>query len=75
MDRGDVRVAQGGEDVGLALEPCEPFRVLGDSFRQYFDRHLTPEPGVLGAVDLSHATLAELGSDLELGKCLTDHLR
>ncbi len=41
---------------------------------RHLDRHLAPEIGVLGAIDHTHAALAELGGDLEVGQGCTDQL-
>ncbi len=74
IDGGDARVVERGEDVGFALESGEALRVLGKRLGQHLDRHLAPELGVLGPVDHTHAALTELGGDLEVGKCLADHV-
>ena len=64
VDLGDVRVVQLREELRLAFESCQPFFVFRERRRQHLDRHLALEPGVRGAPDLAHATLAELGRDL-----------
>ena len=73
MDAGDVRVVERGEHLRLALEPAEPIGVVGDGLRQQLDRDAPAQLAVLGEVDLAHATLAELGRDLEMRQTCTDH--
>ena len=63
VDRGDVRVVQGPEEVGLALEPREALGVAGDLSGENLDRNVTPEVLVRRAVHLAHAALSQLGSD------------
>ena len=73
VDGGDVRVVERGQDLGFALEPGQPLGVGGNGFRQQLDCHLPAEPGVLGAIHLTHAAFAELGGDAEVGESLADH--
>jgi hypothetical protein len=72
VDAGDVGVREGGEHLGLPSEARQPLRIVGERRRQYLDRHLAPEAGVLGAVDLAHAALTELGGDAEVGEMGAD---
>jgi hypothetical protein len=64
VDTGDVLMVQRGEDLRLAPEPREPFRILGDAVRQRFQRDLAGEPGVLRPIHLAHAACAEQADDL-----------
>ena len=64
VDRGDVRMMQLGEQLRFALEAGEALRVGGEGDREDLDRHLAPELGVGGAIDLAHAAFAQLGADL-----------
>jgi hypothetical protein len=57
-------MVQGGEDLGLALEPGDPFGVEGEGVGQDLDRDLTIQLGIEGAIHLPHATLADEGGDL-----------
>ena len=41
MDLRDVRVVQGGERLGLALEAGDPFGISGERRRQDLDRDIT----------------------------------
>ena len=59
----NVLVGEGGDGSGLPLEPGEPVSVLGKGPRQDFDRHVTPQPRVMGAVDLTHAARANQFGD------------
>ena len=53
-----------GERAGLALEAGDAFAVAREFLGQHLDRHLAPELGVAGAVDLTHASRAEGREDL-----------
>jgi len=75
VDRGDVRVIEGGEHLRLPLEAGEAVSVVGKGFGQHLDRDLTVEPGVGGAVDLAHPALAQLGGDLVGAEARADHGR
>jgi hypothetical protein len=59
----DVRMVQRGEGLRLAFESGEALRILCERLRQHLDRHLAPEGGVSGAIDLAHSTGAEGGED------------
>ena len=59
IDRGDVRMVQRGEHLGLALEAGETLRIGRDRFRQNLDRDGALQVGVGGPIHLSHATGAE----------------
>ncbi len=64
MDRDDVRVVEGGDGAGLALETGEALRVVGEVRGQHLEGDLAPELRVDGAIDLAHAARAERGDDL-----------
>jgi len=51
----DVRVLERGCRARLTLEAAERRRVPGELFREEFQRYLTPQLDVLGAVDRTHA--------------------
>ena len=59
VDVGDVRVIQGGEDLGLTLEPGDPFGISCERLGEDLDRHVPIELPIAGAVDLTHAARAE----------------
>src|SRR5262249_9814171 len=61
---GDAAVAQGGQQLRLALEPAETLRVGREGAREDLDRHVTAELGVAGPVHLAHAAGAERRDDL-----------
>src|SRR5688572_5167370 len=48
----------------FALEALPVFGVLRELLLQYFDRHLTPELGVVSQVDAPHGALPQAFSDL-----------
>ena len=73
VDRGDVRVVEGGEKLGLPLEPGQPLGILGDLARQDLDGHVAVEVRVGGAVDLAHAPGAQRRRDAIVRESSTDH--
>ena len=64
VDRGDVRMVERRQRLGLALEPCEAFGISGERVRQDLDRDLAAERGVGAPPDLPHPALADLGRDV-----------
>ncbi len=52
-----------GEDLRFALEASHAFRVFGKRFRQDFQRHLSAELGIGGAVHRAHSALAQFAGD------------
>jgi hypothetical protein len=59
----------------LALEALQALAVLDEGGGQDLDRHVAAELGVVGAIDLAHPALAELGGDAIVGDRLADQLR
>ena len=55
VDSQDAGVVEGGDGPRLPFEAREPVGVAPDVLRQNLDRHLAPEAGIEGAVDLAHA--------------------
>ena len=53
------------EGARLALESRETLRSPANAARNDFDRHVSPERRIAGAVDLAHTTCAEGGDDLK----------
>src|SRR5262245_58681613 len=49
--------------AGFLLETPKPVGVAGEDGRDNLDCHVTPEPGIVGAVDLPHAACANLRHD------------
>ena len=60
VEPDDVRVLEPGECRGLALEARAELLVVGDPGVQHLERHLAPEPLVVGTPDDAHATATEL---------------
>jgi hypothetical protein len=60
VDRCDVRVVKRGQQLGLAFESLQAFRVVRQIRRQRLDRHLAVERRVDGAPDDAHPALADL---------------
>ncbi len=67
VDLRDVRVVEGGEDLGLALEAGQAVAagpgVAREMGRQDFDGDVAIELGVAGAIDLAHRAGAEGADD------------
>ena len=63
-------VIQGCKELCLAFETREPLGLVGQGFGN-FDGDVAIEPGVAGAIDLAHATLADGLQDLVDAKLLT----
>ena len=61
--RGDVGVIQRCQYLRLALEPCQPLRVVGHCRGQNFDGHFPIQFGVGGAIHLAHTPFTELGRE------------
>jgi hypothetical protein len=68
VDRADVRVVQCRRGFGLALEATEGLRVLGYIFWQEFERDEATQVGVLGLIDDTHASPAELLGQRDSGR-------
>ena len=64
VDRDDVRVVQGGQDLGLTLEAGESLGSSRDRLREHLDRDVAIELGVAGAVHLAHPARAQRREDL-----------
>jgi hypothetical protein len=54
VDRHDVRVIQGGSCAGFLFEALQPFGVGRNLSGKDLDRCVATEPGVAGAVNLTH---------------------
>ena len=72
VDRGDVRVVEGGEKVRLALEAAQALGVLRHLRRQHLDRHVAVEVRVGGPVHLAHAPGPERRRDPVVRQRLAD---
>jgi hypothetical protein len=69
VNRGDVRMVDRGQDLGLALEPGEQLRIGGRLAEQHLDGHLSTQLGVAGTIDPAHAARTEQADDLVLAQC------
>ncbi len=69
----DVGMVQPGDGLGLAREPGQPIGVRGHLLGQHLQRHVAPQLGVLGAIDVPHAARTELGGDPVVGEFAVDH--
>jgi hypothetical protein len=63
-DGQDVRMREGGDGLGLALEPRERLGILRGRLGEDLDRYDAVQLRVARAVDLAHAARAELRNDL-----------
>ena len=64
VDRGDVRMIQGGEDLRLAFEARQALGVARERLRKRLDGDLAVEPRIARLVDLSHSSRAQRRKDL-----------
>ncbi len=60
VDRCDVGVVEGGEELGLAFEARQPLGVGGEGLGEDLDGDLAVEGRVEGFPDDAHAALADL---------------
>src|ERR1051325_6869705 len=69
VDRDDVWMVERSGRSRLPTEPLERIGILQTPVAQQFDGHVTPQPAVAGAIDLTHPAGAEraehrVGADL-----------
>ena len=74
VDGADMGVVEGGAGPGLAPEPLQGHRVAEEFLRQELQRDGAVQAGVLGLVDDTHASAADLLQDAVVGDGLTDHV-
>ena len=75
VDRADVRVVERRGRLGLASEPLQGDLITEELLGQELERHAASQPRVLGLVDDTHPSAAELVDDPIVGDGLTDHCR
>ena len=63
IKRADIRMLQRRNRLGLALETLPGFGIIRKTGGQDLDRHSAVEPGVAGAVHLSHSASTERSQD------------
>ena len=73
MDDADVVVLEGGGGLGLVDESLLGFGVAGEIGREELQCDGAVELEVLGFVDDTHASAAEVLEDLVVGNDLADH--
>ena len=59
----DVRVVERGQQLRLATEPRETFRIIRERFGQHLDGDVATELGVSSPIDLAHPARAEQRDD------------
>jgi hypothetical protein len=64
VDGADVGVVERRQQLRLAAEPRQAFRVLRDRRRQHLDGNLAIQAGVAGAIHRAHAAFADCGDEL-----------
>ena len=64
VDRQDVRVREGGDGLGLALEAAERLRVVREVAREHLHGDVAVQPRVAGVEHDAHAALPDRGHDL-----------
>jgi hypothetical protein len=73
MERHDVRMIERGGGPRLSLETFEALRIAAHVGRQDLEGHRASEPGVRGAVDLTHAAGANRGGNPVVSEGLANH--
>ena len=73
VDRADVRMVQRRQDLGLAAEARQPFRIVGERIRKDLERHLAAQLGVSRAIHLTHAACAERRDDVVAAEACAGH--
>jgi hypothetical protein len=63
MDLRDVRMIECRQELRFPAEPCEAIGIVGDGGQQDFDRDVTIQLRIAGAIDLAHPARADLGGD------------
>lgn len=71
----DKGVIERGENFGLPLKPCQPFRIVREHLRKNLDRHVAIELGVRRTIHLAHPTLTEQGDNLVVTEFVADGKR
>src|SRR5439155_23894743 len=74
MDRDDVRMIESRRRAGLAFEPLSAIRVSREIRIQDLERDATLKLGVLGEIDLAHASLSEEFDDAVMAKGRAHHV-
>jgi hypothetical protein len=72
VDVGDVRVIQGGERPGFALEARTSRRIRSQRVGQNLDRHVATKPGVVSAIHFTHPARAERADDFVRTETVSD---
>jgi hypothetical protein len=75
MEDGDVGMIERSQQPGFPLETGEPLRISRELGGQDLERDLTPELGVVGAIDDTHPSLAEFIDDAIVGERPVYHFR
>ena len=76
VDLCDIGVIQRGQDLGFASESGQAIGIVREGIGQDLDGDPAVELGICGAIDRSHAALAEFGGDAVVGNGLRwDHMR
>ena len=73
VDRANVRVIESRGSFGLALEAAESLRVLRDLVGQELEGDKATQLHILGFIDHSHPTTAQLLDDAVVRNGLADH--
>ena len=60
VDRGDVRMLQGGDRLGLRIEAPDERRIGGDALVEDLDGHVTLDVGLDGAEDDARGSVVDL---------------
>src|ERR1700739_1897489 len=72
MDCGDVGMIESSQHLCFALKSRQSLRIVYKRWRHDFDCHITSESCVIGLVNFSHCTGAQLGKNLVRAHLTTD---
>src|SRR5208337_1105977 len=75
VDSADVGMVERRGGAGLPLKTLQRLTIPGKFFRQEFERYEAAELGVLGLIDHTHPSAAQLLNDAVVGNGLTNHAR
>ena len=75
VNRADIRVIKRGSGLGLALEAFECLMIFGERLRQELESDKPVQLGVLGLIDHTHASAAQLFEDSIVGNGFAGHVR
>jgi hypothetical protein len=74
VERRDVLVAEGGQQLGFPFKPGQPALVSSHFLRKHLDGDIPIQPLVAGPVDHPHPTRTDFLDDAVVAKRATDEV-